>query len=167
MPTDLLSTLIIYPIIFILPSWVANGAPVIFGGGAPLDFGKKFMKKPIFGKHKTVRGTISGLCAGFLTAFAEYPFLNYMLLTGIMLSIGTILGDLLGSFIKRRAGIKEGASVFLMDQYLFFVLALVFAFPFGNLPSLPGIIVLIVLTGVLHRLTNVLAHKARIKKVPW
>ncbi|MGA3020701.1 MAG: CDP-2,3-bis-(O-geranylgeranyl)-sn-glycerol synthase [Candidatus Micrarchaeales archaeon] len=167
MPTDLLYTLIIYPIIFILPSWVANGAPVIFGGGTPLDFDKKFMKKPIFGKHKTIRGTVSGLCAGFLIAFAEYPFLSYMLLTGIMLSIGTILGDLLGSFIKRRLSIKEGASVLLMDQYLFFVFALVFASPFDKLPIPPGIVVLIVLTGVLHRLTNMLAHKAKIKKVPW
>jgi CDP-2,3-bis-(O-geranylgeranyl)-sn-glycerol synthase len=167
MQTDLLSTLIIYPIIFILPAWVANGAPVIFGGGTPLDFGKKFMKKPIFGKHKTVRGTVSGLCAGFLVAFIEYPFLNYMLLTGIMLSIGTILGDLLGSFIKRRLNIKEGASVLLMDQYLFFVVALLFALPFGNMPTLPGIIVLFILTGVLHRFTNILAHKAKIKKVPW
>lgn len=171
MASDLLYTFLLYPIIFILPAWVANGAPVIFGGGTPLDFGRKFMGKPIFGKHKTVRGTFSGIAAGIIVALLEYPFLSYMLLIGVMLSLGTIVGDLLGSFIKRRLALKESHDFPIMDQYLFFVVALLFAFPFAfpsnHFPNIVGIVVLVILTGVLHRLTNMLAYMAKIKKVPW
>jgi CDP-2,3-bis-(O-geranylgeranyl)-sn-glycerol synthase len=167
MTTDLLYTLFVYPLIFILPAWIANGAPVIFGGGAPLDFDKKFMGKPLFGKHKTIRGTASGLAAGFLISLIEYPFFNYLLMSGIFLSIGTMLGDLIGSFIKRRIALKEGHSVFLMDQYLFLVVALLLALPFGNFPDAAGMVIIVILTGVLHRLTNIIAHRAKLKSVPW
>ncbi len=165
--SSLLYTVIIYPIIFILPAWVANGAPVIFGGGTPLDFGRKLGKKPIFGKHKTVRGTLAGFIAGFIIAGIESQFFPSLLLTGVMLTTGTMLGDLLGSFIKRRLGKREGYDMFLMDQYLFFLLALVFALPFGNFPVYQGLLVLVILTGVLHRGLNILAHKVNLKKVPW
>lgn len=176
MSSDLLYTLLFYPIIFILPAWVANGAPVIFGGGTPLDFNKTFMGKPILGKHKTIRGTVSGICAGFIITLFEYPFFSYLLVTGILLSIGAIVGDLVGSFIKRRLGLKESHGFPIMDQYLFLVFAFLFALPFVNmsnpvgiaiLSNPVGIVVLVILTGVLHKLTNVLAYKAKIKKVPW
>jgi CDP-2,3-bis-(O-geranylgeranyl)-sn-glycerol synthase len=167
MSSELLFDLLVYPLAFILPAWVANGAPVLFGGGAPIDFGKKFMGKPLFGKHKTIKGTFSGLAAGILISLAESLLFNNLLATGIALSVGTMLGDLLGSFIKRRMELKEGHSVFLMDQYLFLAVALLLAYPFGAFPTLEGLIVVIILTGVLHRLTNILAHKAKIKSVPW
>ncbi len=166
MSSDLYNFLL-YPIIFILPAWVANGAPVIFGGGAPIDFDKKFMGKPLFGKHKTIRGTFAGIAAGIVIALLEYPFFSYLLVTGIVLSLGAILGDILGSFIKRRLDMKESHGFPLMDQYLFFVVALIFAYPFGYLPGVVGMLVIVVLTGVLHKLTNVLAYMAKLKKVPW
>jgi CDP-2,3-bis-(O-geranylgeranyl)-sn-glycerol synthase len=167
MVTGLLYTLLIYPIIFILPAWVANGAPVIFGGGAPLDLGAKLGGKPLFGKHKTVKGTVSGLSAGIIIALVESAFMPWLLLTGVALSVGAIVGDLLGSFIKRRMNRKEGTNIFILDQYLFFVMALLFALPFGNLPGYGGLAVLIILTGFLHRSLNMAAHRAKIKKVPW
>ncbi len=90
-----------------------------------------------------------------------------MLAIGILLTVGTHIGDLLGSFIKRRIGAKPGVNIPIMDQYLFFVMALLFALPFGHLPSLYGLIFLVILTGILHRLTNIAAHKAKLKDVPW
>ncbi|MDE1847254.1 MAG: CDP-archaeol synthase, partial [Candidatus Micrarchaeota archaeon] len=53
--------LVIYPILFILPAYVANGAPVLFGGGRPIDGGAKLWGGYIFGPNQTVRGLISGL----------------------------------------------------------------------------------------------------------
>ena len=159
--------LIIYPVIYIFPAYVANGAPVIFGGGIPLDFRKKFMGKRIFGDHKTLRGLVSGLLSGFIIAFVESLSIPYMLWVGILLSIGTHFGDLLGSFIKRRYGIEEGVSMPFFDIYLFFAFALLFAFPLGNAPSVYGIIFLVILTGVLHKGTNLAAFFLRVKKVPW
>ena len=162
-------SLIIYPIIFILPAWIANGTPVIFGGvGVPLDFNKKLGGKPIFGRHKTLRGTASGILGGLIMTAIMYVFISYPPALGAALTIGAIAGDLAGSFIKRRLGIKEGRSVPIMDQYSFFVFALLFALPYlGSFPGYIGLLFITILTGVLHKLTNVLAHMARVKKVPW
>ncbi|MDE1874229.1 MAG: CDP-archaeol synthase [Candidatus Micrarchaeota archaeon] len=165
--SDLLYALLLYPIIFILPAWIANGTPVLFGGGVPLDLGKKLAGKPIFGKHKTLRGTASGIAGGAIIAVLEYVFFAQPLALGVAVAIGAIAGDLVGSFAKRRLSLKEGANVWILDQYSFFVVALLFSLPFGGLPSPLGIIVLIVLTGVLHKGMNVLAHRAKIKRVPW
>jgi len=164
---SILYTVFAYPLIYILPAYVANGAPVIFGGGKPLDFGKKLMGKRLFGDHKTIKGLLYGLASGFLLSLIISLFLPYMLVIGVLLTIGTHAGDLLGSFIKRQMNVKPGVNIPIMDQYLFFVVALLFAFPFGHMPSLYGMLFIIILTGLLHRLTNILAHKAKLKDVPW
>lgn len=158
---------IVYPIIYILPAYIANGAPVIFGGGTPVDFGKKLFGKPIFGRHKTVRGLVAGLLAGFVITIIESVPMPQLLAVGIALTLGTQFGDLIGSFVKRRLSKKEGSEFAFFDQYLFLVFALAFAWPFGNLPGIYGIIFILALTGILHKLTNILAHKAKIKDVPW
>ncbi len=159
---DLLYGFLIYPVIFILPAWIANGTPVIFGGGKPLDMGRH-----IFGNHKTWRGTTSGLIGGFIIASLEYVFFSQPLMLGFAITVGAIVGDLAGSFLKRRAHVKEGVNVPILDQYSFFVVAILFSLPYGGLPGLVGLAVIVVLTGVLHRGTNIMAHRARIKKVPW
>ncbi len=166
---DWLYLTVIYPIIFIFPAYVANGAPVIFGGGMPLDFNRRIGKKRIFGNHKTVKGLIAGICSGIIIAFAEslFPGYGFMLLVGTAQSFGTHAGDLLGSFIKRQKGYTEGEKSIIMDQYLFLVMALLFSIPFGNLPSIYGIIFLFILTGIMHPLTNLIAHTLKLKEVPW
>jgi CDP-2,3-bis-(O-geranylgeranyl)-sn-glycerol synthase len=167
MSYDQIYAFLLYPIIFILPAWVANGAPVILGGGAPVDLGRKIGGKRIFGDHKTIRGLAGGLASGFVISFAISLFVPALLATGIALTMGAHAGDLFGSFVKRRLNKKEGASWAVFDQYLFLAFALLFALPLGNLPGLIGIAVIVVITGVLHKATNVMAHRARIKEVPW
>lgn len=165
---DILYVIILHPLIYIFPAYAANGAPVIFGGRKPpLDFGKKFMGKRIFGDSKSVYGTVSGLLCGIIVGIAEYPFIHYMLYVSIALSFGAVFGDLLGSFLKRQAGTKPGHSVPLLDQYGFFVFALLFALPQGNLPNVYGLLFLVLLTGPLHLLTNIGAHTLKLKSVPW
>lgn len=167
MSGDLFYSVILYPILFILPAWIANATPVIFGGGKPLDFNKKLWGRPILGKHKTIRGTIFGLLGGLVIAGLESAYLPYLLATGAALTVGTIFGDLLGSFIKRRISLKEGANVLFMDQYLFFIAALVFALPLGNFPVYQGLIFITLLTGPLHLFANIVAHRLKMKQVPW
>jgi len=164
---NLIYGLIIYPIIYIFAAYAANGAPVLFGGGRPLDFGKKISGKRIFGNNKTIRGTLSSLAVGAIVGLIEYPFLHYMLPIAILLTIGANIGDLFGSFIKRRLNIKSGASVPVLDQYGFFVFALIVALPLGHLPDIYGLLFLVVLTGVAHLLTNMGANKLKLKSVPW
>ncbi len=62
---------------------------------------------------------------------------------------------------------KEGSKGGLMDQYLFLVFAFVFSIPFGNLPNILGIAFIFLLTGILHKFTNSVAHRWHIKDVPW
>jgi CDP-2,3-bis-(O-geranylgeranyl)-sn-glycerol synthase len=157
----------IYPLVYIFPAYAANGAPVLFGGEAPLDFRRKVSGKRIFGDNKTIRGTLSSMLAGIAVGIIEYPFLPFMVGVAILSSIGANIGDLLGSFIKRRVGTKPGTSIPLLDQYGFLILALVFAYPLGYGPSLYGLIFLLVLTGAAHILTNIGAHKLKLKSVPW
>ncbi len=164
---DWIFSIILYPLIYIFPSYVANGAPVIFGGGRPIDNGRRIGGKPIFGPHKTVRGLAAGIASGAVIGAIESVYLPYMLVIGIAMSIGTHAGDLIGSFLKRRIGRSSGESVFLLDQYSFLVFALLFALPFGNIPEAYGILFIIILTGILHKGTNVIAHALKLKHVPW
>ena len=157
----------LYPIIYIFPAYAANGAPVLFGGGKPLDMGAKLKGKRIFGDNKTIRGTVSSLLCGIAVGLVEYPFFHYMLPVAVLLAVGANFGDLLGSFIKRRLNMKHGASFPILDQYGFFAFALLFAFALGRLPNIPGMLFLVVLTGMAHLLTNRGAHRLKLKKVPW
>ena len=157
----------LYPIIYILPAYAANGAPVLFGGGRPLDFGRKLFGKRVFGPNKTIRGTLSSIIAGIAVGVIEYPFLHYMLLIAVFLTLGANAGDLIGSFTKRRLNLKSGAGAPVLDQYGFFALALLFAFWLGHLPGAYGLLFLVVLTGILHVVTNMGAYALKLKRVPW
>ena len=165
-----LYSIVIYPIIYIFPAYAANGAPVLFGRESlPLDFKRTFRGKRVFGDNKTIRGTAGGIIMGLLAGSVEAMIFGmpYLIPISLMLSVGAMFGDLLGSFIKRQMGIKSGSGVPILDQYGFFVSALVFAFWLGNAPNVYGLAFLVVLTGLLHVLTNRGAHRLRLKKVPW
>ena len=62
--TNFIYLTFLYPIIYIFPAYAANGAPVLFGGGKPLDMGAKLNGKRIFGPNKTIRGTAPSLICG-------------------------------------------------------------------------------------------------------
>jgi CDP-2,3-bis-(O-geranylgeranyl)-sn-glycerol synthase len=163
-------SLIIYPIIFIFPAYAANALPVIFSGWGPIDFGKKFGGKRIFGDHKTIRGTLSGLIGGILAGYLEMVIfgLGFMLAASVPITIGALFGDMLGSFIKRRMNLRSGHRAPIMDQYGFFIFALLFALPFlSDFPTWYGLLFIAVLTGILHVVANIVAHRLKLKKVPW
>lgn len=160
-------SLFAYPVLYILPAYAANGLPVLFGGGAPLDMGVKIRGRRLFGDNKTIRGTIAALVSGIVIGAVEWPFMSYMLAISVLLAVGTVFGDLLGSFVKRRLDMKPGARFPFMDQYGFFVFAILFALPLGHIPSVYGFLFLILLTGILHVLTNRGANALHLKKVPW
>jgi CDP-2,3-bis-(O-geranylgeranyl)-sn-glycerol synthase len=167
MDTNIFYSIFIYPIIYIFPAYAANALPIIFGGGKPLDLKKRLGGKRILGDHKTIRGTAAGLVGGLLVGLIEYPFLPYMLPIAILMGIGAVFGDLFGSFIKRRLNFASGKVFPVLDQYGFFVFAILFSFWLGNMPLLYGMIFITVLTGVLHIATNRIAYMIKLKEVPW
>ncbi|MFA5108565.1 MAG: CDP-2,3-bis-(O-geranylgeranyl)-sn-glycerol synthase [Candidatus Micrarchaeia archaeon] len=173
--------MIIYSIIFILPAYVANSAPVLLGGTFPIDFGiSAWDKHRLFGKGKTWLGLLGGMSAGMLVSVLEAYFLSgtsldifgsnaqLYLIVGMLLSAGALFGDLFGSFIKRRMGIVSGAPSAL-DQLTFLVFALLFVYPLGLgiIFSPACLIFLFLFTYLLHRVANGFAHLVGLKRVPW
>jgi CDP-2,3-bis-(O-geranylgeranyl)-sn-glycerol synthase len=171
---------IAYALWFILPAYIANAFPVIFGGGRAIDMGKKLPDgKPIFGSHKTFRGFIAGLIAGILTSIGQTFMLQYNtssdfvlpfqfnVLIGSMIALGALVGDLIHSFIKRRIGLVEGSPLPVADQLDFVVGAILFSLPVSTSPPLLTIVLVIVITPPIHLLTNFIAYMLGAKKTPW
>jgi len=147
---------------FILPAYFANSSPVILGGGPPLDFGKFFLdRRRIFGEGKTIRGFVGGLLVGTLVAI-----LQGRAEAGFLLSLGALVGDLIGSFIKRRLDIARGGSLPGVDQVFFLIFALLFASPVER-PGWAGLIILLIITPPIHLLANFLAYKLGLKTRPY
>src|SRR5213593_2526101 len=104
-------------LLFIGPSYVANAAPLLLGGGTPLDRGRNFVDgRPVFGSHKTVRGFLVGVLAGSLVGLGESFVDPRLALAGFMIALGSVLGDLLGAFVKRRLDLKPGSPLPVVDQ---------------------------------------------------
>lgn len=160
--------LIAESLIFIFPAYSANAVPVVFGGGQPLDLGRTFKdNRPIFGSHKTFKGFFSGLIVGTLVGFGEsFVFNNYSPLLGFLLSLGALVGDLGGAFIKRRLDLAPGAFLPIVDQIDFVLCALLFSLPVAQPTAIMALIIFLV-TIPIHLLTNLLAYFMRVKKKPW
>jgi CDP-2,3-bis-(O-geranylgeranyl)-sn-glycerol synthase len=169
---------LLYVFYYILPAYVANAVPVIFGGGLPLDAGRLFLDgKPVFGANKTVRGFFSGLAAGTFTGFMlrslysinGFPkeiLFQYDPLLAFLLSLGALIGDLIHSFVKRRLNIAPGSPLPVADQLDFVLGALLFSVMIYPPPLLTAAIILI-LTPPIHLLTNFFAYLLSVKKNPW
>jgi CDP-2,3-bis-(O-geranylgeranyl)-sn-glycerol synthase len=155
--------------------YFANSTAMLFGGKTPIDFGVKFIdKKPLFGKGKTIKGTLIGIVCGsfagliisiFYKNEISMLFTNYFLFS-ILTSIGAIIGDIIGSFIKRRLGIDSGKEAFILDQLDFIIGGIVFGLAVYS-PSALEIAFICVATIIIHKVSNWIAYKANLKKVPW
>lgn len=165
MPITILD--VAHALLFIFPAYCANAAPVIFGGGFPIDGGKTFIDgKPIFGSHKTLRGFFSGLIVGTLVSFVQGALFQYNMLLGFTLSMGALAGDLVGSFFKRRLDLPPGSDLPIADQLDFILGALLFSLLVSP-PPLPIVIIIVIITLPIHLLTNFLAYLLGVKKKLW
>lgn len=158
--------------IFILPCYIANATPVIlkniFPFKTPIDFGKKFFDgMRILGDGKTYEGFISGVIVGSLIGTILTYFDLHTIHGSIVLSVGAMLGDCLGSFIKRRFKIPRGKALPLLDQLTFVITALaLYNFLIASI-SLEYYVLSILITLPLHLLTNYIAYIIKLKEVPW
>jgi CDP-2,3-bis-(O-geranylgeranyl)-sn-glycerol synthase len=139
------------------PAMVANASPVIYG---KLPFNKPINKK-LFGKNKTwcgfIFGTLSGSVVGYLIGI-YFPTLNFQ--NSLAMSFGALLGDLIKSFFKRRAGISEGKDWMPFDQIDWIIGGITFSF---YVFSFYEILLLFIFLPFLHVLTNKIAKILKLK----
>jgi CDP-2,3-bis-(O-geranylgeranyl)-sn-glycerol synthase len=174
---------ILHSLYYISPAYCAN-AFAVFGGGTPIDFGRSWKGKRILGDGKSWRGLFFGVLAGALFGLmwfylsqsgplngVYYNVFDFRItdpLFGFYLGFGALFGDIIGSFLKRRLGIKRGQPLWGVYQ-----LDLVFgALLFGGLftPTFviwEEIVALIILTPTFHLIGNQIAYRTKRKKVRW
>jgi CDP-2,3-bis-(O-geranylgeranyl)-sn-glycerol synthase len=161
---------------FIWPAYCANAFPVIVHGRKPIDQGKYAGKNRLLGDSKTIEGTMAGISFGTFVGIIqilaysyipkEFGLVEFSLPLVIILSVGALLGDIVGSFIKRRMNMKPGDPAVLLDQLDFLIMALILASPF-YLPSSGRLLLLIVITPIFHLIMNIIGYALRLKKKPW
>jgi len=145
-----------------LPALVANAVPIILGGGTPIDLNRDFIDgHRFFGPNKTIRGFISGVATGTLTGAFTGQYL-----CGFLMASGALLGDLAGSFIKRRLNLAPGKPFPVLDQLDFVLGALVMRQPVFPVNAETALYV-ILLTPIAHIVTNIFAYLLGLKSVPW
>jgi CDP-2,3-bis-(O-geranylgeranyl)-sn-glycerol synthase len=165
-----------------LPAYLPNNVAVVAGGGRPIDGGRTWGEKRVLGDGKTWRGTAVGVGVGTLLAFGlnavqpetilgaappEFP-----VAAAIALPAGAMAGDVAASFLKRRTGRERGAAFPVVDQLDFVAGALAFAAIaatrwFGDVFTLPVLLVVILITPLLHLVTNLIAYRLGLKSEPW
>ncbi len=128
----------------------------------PLDLNKKFIdKRGLIGDHKPIAGL-------FITAFwSTVFFLAYKELFALILPFSVFAGDIIGSFLKRRMGIKNGQPLLMVDQLNFFVASYLVVLWLGIRFPLVAFLQLSVLTIFIHIGTNIFAYKIGVKDEPW
>jgi len=173
---------------FGLPAWIANASPVLGGGGRAIDGGRFYRDgRRILGDGKTIRGFIVGIIFGVLTGLGQMlaaPYLHPILAqfvtvtpemelvlytqipVVILLSVGALTGDIVGSFIKRRVDVKSGNPSPFMDQLGFIIMALIFAYSVIQ-PRSIYVVILILITLGIHWISNALGYLLGLKKNPW
>jgi CDP-diglyceride synthetase len=169
-----------------IPALVANPGAVIAGGYGKIDGGKNFLDgNRILGDGKTISGYAGGIAIGAITGFIILEILNYthfaisgytpetLIFVSILLAWGSLTGDMVGSFIKRRINMKRGQRGNLLDMWPFVIFAFIFLllgethFFFDLYGNFIDIVIIMAITPFLHRGVNILAYKMHRKDVPW
>ncbi len=167
---------------FILPAYVANSSPTYFYKKFPrlhpIDFNRTFFDgREILGRGKTFEGFTIGTLCGIFMGYVQIILQNILDLPSVgifemtlklafVLSLGALLGDMIASFFKRRAGLKRGAKTPLLDTLDFLIGALVLASFTVEIEPATAIF-LFIITPIIHRCANIFAFRRGMKDVPW
>lgn len=176
-----------FAIWFFLPAGVANATPVFANKipllnrwKTPLDFGRSYRGKRIFGANKTWRGLVFGSFIGALTgiliatvyppsasAVGIAPLLPKasMALLGGLLGLGALSGDAIESFFKRQKGVAAGKSWFPFDQIDYIIGGLLLSSIVVQL-SITEYIVVALTWFVLHVVSAYIGYLLKLKDTP-
>ena len=165
----------------LFPATAANVFPPLFKGRTPVDLGRNLKRHRIFGPGKTFKGAFVGILAGTIVGAAEtllapsinayaanfgvvFPTMTFFV--GFMIALGAVVGDMAGSFLKRRLNLERGAKVPLLDQLDFVIGAIVFSYFFTEI-SIYMVLIMVILIPLIHRLACIIGYRLKVKKEPW
>jgi CDP-2,3-bis-(O-geranylgeranyl)-sn-glycerol synthase len=172
-----------------LPAGIANTTPALFARIPfikknflwPLDFGRKFKGKRIFGENKSIFGLITGALMAILVVYLEkqifinsdfvreFSYLNYNeinpVILGSLLGIGALAGDAVESFFKRQKGVKSGDAWFPFDQIDYILGGLLLASLYIDL-RIETYFYILVIWFLLHLTTNFIGFHVGLKDKP-
>ena|SRR3989344_9152027 len=169
-----------------LPAFVANMAPVLAARfhilsslSTPIDGGKTWREKQILGANKTWRGLVAAVAGAAFISTIQYGLdlplfaytsifnsLLYAVSYGALAGFLCMLGDMIGSFIKRTLGIASGKPFIPLDQ-IDYMLAYIFGTWFIFMWGPTEIIFLLVFAFLANLTTNMLAYAIGIKPTYW
>ncbi len=163
------------------PAYGANGLCMFAKGKSPIDGGRLWKGKQILGPGKTWEGLGLGVAVGTLVGTLQmlaFPILPWHLsavrldllpmspFAGFLIGLGAMLGDIAGSFVKRRIGIARGKPAPVLDQLDFvagMLIALAIFFPL----KWEWVAILAIITPVIHLAANGIAYLLKLKNVPY
>lgn len=180
---------ILFALWFFAPAGIANSAPVFANKvpllknlGMPVDFGKTFRGRRIFGDHKTLRGFLVGVLTGMVVGLVQFIlFKNFSwiadftgeiaydhlatILFGGLLGFGALAGDSIKSFFKRQFGVKSGQSWFPFDQIDYILGGLLIVTPFVSL-SLRQYLIIFLVWFLIHPAATFVGWLLKLKDSP-
>jgi CDP-2,3-bis-(O-geranylgeranyl)-sn-glycerol synthase len=180
---------ILFALWFFLPAGIANMVPVFAAHiplikkfDAPIDGGRTYKGKRVFGAHKTWRGMIVGIIFGTLVLWlqqylygesswirsfstaVDYSTLPTLLM-GPLFAIGALGGDAIESFFKRQRGIAPGKGWFPFDQTDFIIGGAIATMPFVTLSVWHYLWLLVLWLGV-HVISTIIGYFLGLKNTP-
>lgn len=149
---------------------LANGVPIMLAAvlrhrlAWPVDCGYCLASdgQPLFGPSKTWRGVVLSVA---LTGWAAW-IMGLPSALGHLIAATAMLGDLLSSWLKRRAGLSAGSMVPGLDQVPESLLPLVVASSYVPLSAGTVIAMVVVFSG-LDFLISRLLFVLRLRERPW
>jgi len=173
---------VVYALWIMIPAYIPNSAAALIKGTLPIDFGRTMADgRRILGDGKTWRGffggTICGIACGCIQiwAYQQYHLTSlphHTFLSVALLSVGSLTGDVVASFFKRRLGKERGEKWPFGDQYDFlfgaFILLVLLDWSWvqENI-TITTLVAIIIMTPLLHRAVNMIGYKLGFKKDPW
>lgn len=173
---------------FFLPAYFGNMAPPLAREAGifkfldkPIDGGKKFMGQPLFGSHKTWRGAIFYVIVGTAIVYIQYflyrfpqardiSIINYseinLLLFALLFSSGSVFGDILFAFVKRRLKFEPGRRFIPFDQTNYVIGSFLFLSPFFKIDFIIWAL-LFALTFFLHVIFNYTGYLIGLQPNKW
>lgn len=164
---------------FFIPAGVANFAPLfaarlplLKNWNTPMDFGRSYNGKRVFGDNKTWRGLVFGTFVAAVIGLLQYRVVTYSVesiwfIIGVTaaMGFGALFGDAVESMFKRQVGVKPGERWFPFDQIDYIIGGLLFAALFVDL-SFGDVARIFILYFGLHLLFSYLAYMIGWKKSP-